>query len=72
MSTLKLRRLKTMALEEFKILNNQVPVYLHDMLNLRIRIILLGTPGQPKSQRCKLPVMASAHSATLQLNDGTP
>ena len=31
--TLKLRRLRTMALEAFKILNNQGPVYLHDLLN---------------------------------------
>ena len=35
MPTLKLRRLRTMALEAFKILNHQGPVYLHDMLNLK-------------------------------------
>ena len=35
MPTLKLRELRTMALEAFKILNHQGPVYLHDMLNFK-------------------------------------
>ena len=35
MSTLKFRRLRTMALEAFKILNNQGPIYLHDLLNFK-------------------------------------
>ena len=35
MPTLKLRKLRTMALEAFKILNNQGPVYLHDLLNFK-------------------------------------
>ena len=53
MPTLKLRRLRTMALEAFKILNHQEPVYLHDMLNLKKKniIILLGTLELLKSLR---------------------
>ena len=52
MPTLKLRRLRTMALEAFKILNHQGPVYLHDMLNLKKNIIiLLGTLELLKSLR---------------------
>ena len=35
MPTLKLRRLRAMALEAFKILNNQGPVHLHDLLNFK-------------------------------------
>ena len=60
-----------MALEAFKILNNQGPVYLHDLLNFKNQKYFY-TPGQPKSQRLELQVMASALSATAQLNYGTP
>lgn len=33
--SLKVRRMRTMALEVFKILNKQTPVYLHDLLNVK-------------------------------------
>ena len=35
MPTLKIRRLRSIALETFKIVNKQGPVYLHDLLNIK-------------------------------------
>ena len=35
MPSLKIRRIRTMALEAFKILNKQGPTYLHDLLNMK-------------------------------------
>jgi hypothetical protein len=33
--SLRLRRLRSMAIEVFKIINKQTPVYLHDLVNLK-------------------------------------
>ncbi len=35
MPTLKMRRLKTMAIETFKIINNQCPLYLNDLICIK-------------------------------------
>ena len=68
MPTLNLRRLRTVALEAFKILNNQGPVYLHDLLNFKNQNYSFSR--NPKGKNFQ--VMASALSTTVQLNYGTP
>ena len=40
--SLKVRRLRAIALEAFKILNNLSPVYLNDLLTFKNFLILLG------------------------------
>ena len=50
--SLRVRRLRTIALESFKILNNLSPVYLNDLLTFKKNIlILLGTRRQLKILR---------------------
>ena len=49
--SLKVRRLRAIALEAFKILNNQTPVYLSDILIYKPHCILLGKQIQLKYLR---------------------
>ena len=49
--SLKVRRMRTIALESFKILNNLSPAYLNDLFTVKIILIILGTRKQLKFHR---------------------
>ena len=70
--SLKVRRLRAIALEAFKILNNQTPVYLSDILHINPIFILFGTQIQLKCLRRGPVHMVSDHSALLLLKYGIP
>jgi hypothetical protein len=55
--SLKIRRIRTIAIETFKIINKETPQYLHDLVTLKNNNIILGTAIQHIYQQSSLPSM---------------
>jgi hypothetical protein len=53
--SLKIRRIRTIAIETFKIINKETPQYLHDLVALKK--LILGTAIQHIYQQSRLPGM---------------
>ena len=53
--SLKIRRIRTIAIETFKIINKETPQYLHDLVTLKNNNIILGTAIQHIYQQSRLP-----------------